>query len=341
MKDPYAHLTAREAAVRRYFTPARPFPRVIVSSLVTVFGLILLLAAAASAFYAVVGVVVIFLGARKCVRAFTATTGIRRFAEPKPTDTQIDLWLAEAFDPARSEGFKRLDIVRDQLIDPETPPMVVVGFPQVASHRLARGRDGRVRCDKYDILVVYLTKWHLCTFQCILDMETGAFISDGTREFTYRDVLSVATSSDRIVLPLPVDHSKPTGLAAAGGTAAGQADAKPALESTTSMTFRLRVASDEIKVLVRLFDYAIKDEDKDIDLALKQIRGRLRDYTRLHDEKGLGAFDDLHQARQRADRPWPADSPGWPDAGAVTRSRSGTMSMRHQHARGGARQGVA
>ncbi len=31
-------------------------------------------------------------------------------------------------------------------------------------------------------------------------METGAFISDETREFHYRDVLSVATSSDRIVL---------------------------------------------------------------------------------------------------------------------------------------------
>lgn len=309
MKDPYAHLTARQAAVRRYFTPTPAFPRVIVSSLVTLFGLILLLSAAASAFYAIAGVVVIFLGARKCVPRIYAYYRDKKFAEPKPPDTQMDRWLAEAFDPARLEGLKRLDIVRDQLIDPGTPPMVVVGFPQAVGHRLARGRDGLVRCDKYDILVVYLTNWHLCTFQCILDMETGAFISDQTREFTYRDVQSVATSSDRIVLPLPVDHSKP-----ARGTAAGQADAKPALESTTSMVFRLRVASDEIKVLVRLFDYAVKDEDRDVDLALRQIRGRLRDYTRLHDEKGLGAFDDLHQARQRAERPWPADTPGWPGA---------------------------
>src|SRR5271165_1615296 len=314
MKDPYAHLTARQAAVRRYFTPTPPFPRVIVSSLVTLFGLVLLLSAAASAFYAIAGVVVIFLGARKCVPRIYGYYRDKKFAEPKPADTQMDLWLAEAFDPARSEGFKRLDIVRGDLIDPETPPMVVVGFPQAADYRLARGRDGRVRCDKYDILVVYLTNWHLCTFQCIFDMETGAFISDQTREFTYRDVQSVATSSDRIVLPLPVDHSKPAGLAPGGGTAAGEAGAKPALEATTSMMFRLRVASDEIRVLVRLFDYAVKDEDRDVDLALKQIRGRLRDYTRLHDEKGVSAFGDLHQARQRAERPWPADTPGWPGA---------------------------
>jgi hypothetical protein len=310
MKDPYAHLTAREAAVRRYFTPTPAFPRVIVSSVVTVVGFILLLTAAASAFYAIAGLVLIFLGARKCVPRIYRYYRDKKFAEPKPTDAQMDLWLAEAFDPARSEGFKRLDIVRDQVIDPGTPPMIVVGFPQAVSYRLARGRDGLVRCDKYDILVVYLTNWHLCTYQCILDMETGAFISDETREFHYRDVLSVATSSDRVVLSLPVDHSKPAGLAPAGGTA----DDKPVLESTTSMMFRLRVASDEINVQVRLFGYAVKDEDQAVDLALKQIRGRLRDYTMLHDEKGLGAFDDLHQARQRADRPWPGNSPGWPSA---------------------------
>jgi hypothetical protein len=308
MKDPYAHLTAREAAVRRYFTPTPAFPRVIVSSVVTVIGFILLLSAAASAFYAIAGLVVIFLGARKCVPRIYRYYRDKKFAEPKPTDAQMDLWLAEAFDPARAEGFKRLDIMRDQVIDPGTPPLLVVGFPQAVSYRLARGRDGLVRCDKYDILVVYLTNWHLCTYQCILDMETGAFISDRTHEFHYRDVLSVATSSDRLVLPLPVDHSKPVGLAPAGGTAVET----PVLESTTSMMFRLRVASDEIKVQVRLFDYAVKGEDQAVDLALKQIRGRLRDYTRLHDEKGLGAFDDLHQARQRADRPWPGNAPGWP-----------------------------
>jgi hypothetical protein len=194
MKDPYAHLTAREAAVRRYFTPTPAFPRVIVSSVVTVVGFILLLTAAASAFYAIAGLVLIFLGARKCVPRIYRYYRDKKFAEPKPTDAQMDLWLAEAFDPARSEGFKRLDIVRDQVIDPGTPPMIVVGFPQAVSYRLARGRDGLVRCDKYDILVVYLTNWHLCTYQCILDMETGAFISDETREFHYRDVLLVVPS---------------------------------------------------------------------------------------------------------------------------------------------------
>ncbi len=316
MNDPYAHLTPRQAAVRRYFTPTPAFPRVIGSSLVTVLGLILLLAATASAFYAVAGLVVMFLGARKWVPRVYRYYQYKKLAEPKPTDAQMDLWLAEAFDPARSEGFKRLDIVRDQMIDPGAPPLLVVGFPQAVSYRLARGRDGLVRCDKYDILVVYLTNWHLCTYQCILDMETGAFVSDETREFHYRDVLSVATSSDRVALPLPIDHSKPAGAAPANGTTTAPAVQNPVIESTTQMMFRLRVASDEIKVLVRLFDYAVRDEDQAVAFALKQSRGRLRDYTRLHDEKGLGAFNDLHQAREqeRAASPWPGDSAGWPGA---------------------------
>src|SRR5579871_2310796 len=162
MKDPYAHLTARQAAVRRYFTPTPAFPRVILPSLVTVVGLILLLTAAASAFYAVAGIVLVFLGARKWVPRIYRYYQYKKFAEPKPTDAQMDQWLAEAFDPARAEGFKRLDIVRDQVIDPGTPPLLVVGFPQAVSYRLARGLDGLVRSDKYDILVVYLTNWHLC-----------------------------------------------------------------------------------------------------------------------------------------------------------------------------------
>lgn len=163
-----------------------------------------------------------------------------------------------------------------------------------------------------------MTNWHLCTYQCMLDMETGAFISDETREFHYRDVLSVATSSDRLVMSLPVDHSKRGSSLLDSGKDSGQANL--AVESTTSMLFRLRVASDEIQVLVRLFDFATSGEERDIDQALKQIRGRLRDYTRLHDEKGIGAFDDLHASRQRPGRPWPGEASagenlsGWPSS---------------------------
>jgi hypothetical protein len=303
VKDPYLRLTPRQASVRRYFTPTPNFPNikgpVILAAIVV---LVIIMAQALP--ITIAGLAIIGYAAKKAVPRVLRYNELRARAEPKPSDPQMDQWLTEAFQPAIDQGFKRLDLGPENLIDPSRPPLLVVGFPRNPgpAHRLARGRDGHVRSNYYDILVVYMTDWHLSTFQCMLEMETGDFISDQTREFHYRDVLSVATSSDRLVIQLPIDHSRPQ--RAGDGDGKTPANESLKVEATTSQMFRLRVASDEIQVLVRLFDFAINGEDRDIDLALRQIRGRLRDYTKLH-EPDKGAFDDLHQARQRSGRAWP------------------------------------
>lgn len=308
MKDPYPGLTDRQASVRRYFTPPPEFPRIVRPAIAALIGLFLILVGlGGSAFISVVGLIVVAVAAIKATPRIIRYNELRARSQPKPSDHQMDQWLADAIGPTIEAGFNRLDIARSELVNQAAGPLVVVGFPdtQTGDFRLARGKDGQVRASHYDILAVYLTEWRLSTYQRVLDMETGAFITDQTREFHYRDIVSVATSSDRVSWPIPIDHANPH---AAPAPTKGSADAnenKPqqSLAVTTRQWFRLRVASDEIAILVGLSDVSAYGEKGAVDNALSQIRGQLRRYTRLH-EPGGGAFDDLHRARRPADDRW-------------------------------------
>jgi hypothetical protein len=312
-------LTPRQISVRRYFTPLPSFPfrGMIGPAIAVLIGLVLLGNGPAGVF---IGLVLVAVGSlRAGPRIYRYMQG-RALAEPKPSEEELDTWLAEAIDPIYESGFRRLDIVQSDLVDQEAPPLVVIGFPEHLPDflgpaagqgsdfrrprfRLARGRDGRIRATHYDILVIYMTTWHLCTYKCVLEMETGNVISDRTREFHYRDVVSVASESERLKIQIPVDVSGhrpgPAVQHAHDGPTAKLRD-EEAFEFTTSQWFRLRVSSDEIAVLVALFDMKAHGEGTDIDLALRRIRGRLREYTRLREE-GEGSFDDLHARQPRRD----------------------------------------
>jgi hypothetical protein len=306
MRDPYDGLSPRQAAVRRYFTPPPDFPSIIKPAIAAGIGLILIVSGLGGAtFITLVGFIVVAVAAIKATPRIIRYNELRARSEPKPSDHQMDQWLADAIGPMIDKGFDRLDIARNELVNPAGGPLVVVGFPDRANghFRLARGKDGQVRASHYDILAVYLTEWRLSTYQCVLDMETGAFVTDQTREFHYRDIVSVATSSDRVSWPLPIDHARPRAASATGNGGNDQESKQNHLEITTSQWFRLRVASDEIAILVGLFDVSAYGEKGAVDNALSQIRGQLRRYTRLH-EPGGGAFDDLHANRRRGDGRW-------------------------------------
>ena len=314
--DPYGNLTARAAAVRRYFTPLPRFPRIIGIAIAALIGLILVLSGlGSSAFVSVVGLLVLIFAAVRGVPRILDYRRRRALAEPKPSDDQMDQWLMDAFEPARRAGFRRLDLEPSDLLNPDQEPLLVVGFPQGdgRTYKLARGKDGRLRASHYDLLVVYMTEWHLSTYQCTLDMETGALGADETHEFAYRDIVSVATTSDRVTFSIPLDHTKtPHGLAVLLGENPGEKGEKksPELEFTSQTWFRLRVASDEIKLCVYFSNFAIPgvDDEKDgpVDGALQQIRGRLREYTRLSEgDKNADTLRDVRaQARHRA---WPQE----------------------------------
>jgi hypothetical protein len=291
LREPYEDLTPRQAAVRRYFTPTPPFPNIVGAALLAFIGLIVLIAGlAGGSAIGLVGLIALGIAAKKGIPRILNYQRLRALAEPKPSDEQMDRWRDEGIQPVTATGLRRLDLVASDQLNPQGALPPVVGLPQSSGveYKLARGKDGKVRASHYDILVVYLTKWNLSTYQCVLEMETGNFVADETREFHYRDIVSVATSSDRLTMQLPLDHSKHL----------SEGDAKPALELTTRQFFRLRVASDEIALLVGIFNIGVYGDGSDVDHVLRQIRGRLREYTSAHEPAG-GTFDDLHSARRR------------------------------------------
>lgn len=307
MSNPYSNLTARQASVRRYFTPTPRFPRMIGTALLATIGLILFVVGLGSTiFIALVGVVILVVTAWKAAPRILRYRRLLALAEPKPTDHQMDMWLTEALGPARDAGFRRLHLTPSDLLKPEEPPLLVIGFPEDYEFpdHFARGKDGILRSAYYHLLVIYMTEWHLSTYRCVLQMETGAFISDQTHEFAYRDIVSVATTSDRITVRLPIDHSKrvedPADATGEGNAATGQQTRELVGELTTEQWFRLRVASDETKLRVCVINFAFQDEESAIDGALRQIRGRLREYTRLH-EQGPADLKDVHAKARRRD----------------------------------------
>jgi len=211
MAEHAEHTESREKAVPKYFieTPKKPeVPDVITDRVIAVVGGVL----------ALVGVVLLSTG-RVCSGLIGLPLGgllllmglssnyaaekayaekLKEYereyekAEPKPSDAQMDEWLQEDRQRIRLEALKKLDLEPSQLIRKD--PIEVIGPADAAN--LAIGKDGVIRFSKYDIVVVFLTDYHLAVYQYTLDMAQGAQIAESTQEYHYKDVVSVATRTE-------------------------------------------------------------------------------------------------------------------------------------------------
>jgi hypothetical protein len=114
-------------------------------------------------------------------------------AEPKPTDAQMDEWLAEDLARTKREAMTRLDLVPEQILGNPEDPITIVGPASEA--KWAVGKDDIIRFSMHDILVVYLTDYHLAAYKCKLNFVSGMLDSESTQEYHYTDVVSVATQA--------------------------------------------------------------------------------------------------------------------------------------------------
>jgi len=108
------------------------------------------------------------------------------FRARSTTDQQMDEWLKEYKDNIIKEAFKRLDIEHD---DPDARPLMIGGPAPDAFW--GKGADKVLRFSRQDILLFFLTKHHVATFQCILDLGTGLTLRDQTKEFPYKDITNL------------------------------------------------------------------------------------------------------------------------------------------------------
>lgn len=114
-------------------------------------------------------------------------------AEPKPSDEQMDKWLWESITRVKRRALKKLDLLPEQILGNPGDPIILVGPSKGA--QAAVGKDGNLRFSHYEIVIIYLTNYHLAVYKATLDMATGEVLSESTQEYHYEDVVSVSTET--------------------------------------------------------------------------------------------------------------------------------------------------
>lgn len=115
-------------------------------------------------------------------------------AEPKPSDEQMDNWHNIDLERIRKDVLTKLDLLPEQVMGNPDDPIMVVG-PSAGAYA-ALGKDSIIRFSNHDIVVVYLTDYHLAAYSCKVDMATGLQTKEATKEYHYKDVVSVETETD-------------------------------------------------------------------------------------------------------------------------------------------------
>jgi len=113
-------------------------------------------------------------------------------AEPKPSDAEIDEWHRRDREFLKTYAMRKLDLSPEEIRrDNRSRPLVIVGPGPSAQVRL--GADSVVRFSCHDVLIIYLTPYHLAAFRCVIDLHDGAIKTETTQEYHYENVVSVST----------------------------------------------------------------------------------------------------------------------------------------------------
>ena len=147
------------------------------------------------------GIPALLYGGYKWLNASAENDGLRReyekaleASDPKPSDEQMDKWHTNDIERIKKQSLSKLDLLPEQVMGDPNNPIMVVGPAQGA--KLAAGKDNILRFSIYDILIVYLTDYHLAAYHCVIDMAAGLETKESTQEYHYKDVVSVATQTD-------------------------------------------------------------------------------------------------------------------------------------------------
>ena len=273
---------ARSEAIRKYFTKTPSPPVYARATSLAVFAGLCALPALAAFVWPLVGHGHEWNGCLTCVSVMslisaflfagfstfsyrnTKQTYARNYhlAEPKPSDAQVDAWHDADKTWLKTYALRRLDLLPDQVqADNRKGPLIVDGAGPSA--QLRTGRDGKVRFSSHEILIIYLTPYHLAAFKCVIDLHDGSVKTETTQEYHYDDVVSVSTYTDNTALNLYLE---------------GQLRQAP-----THERFAISVASGEqISVAIGFagsleLDRNSTFEDTGAAAAIRVIRARLRE----------------------------------------------------------------
>jgi hypothetical protein len=105
---------------------------------------------------------------------------------------QTNRWINADIEKIIDESLRRLDLEHE---DYRAKPLLIGGPASLKETRYARGRDGKTRYSHFNILVVFLTDYHVAAYQSINSMEYGQILTDNTQEFPYREITNLGTQT--------------------------------------------------------------------------------------------------------------------------------------------------
>jgi hypothetical protein len=168
----------------------------------------------------VAGIPLVGWGALQAFQRSSAYSSQRASAFPRATAAQMDQWLEEGLHHASSVAPGRVNRhPGEQPLRWGVDTLLFVGSPPLRdfSIQFAYGEDGKMRASVHKVLIVFLSDYRLSTYESVLDMRTGATVSDSTKEYHLGHVDGLETSSDRISIALPGQYG-PNGMPAGPAT---------------------------------------------------------------------------------------------------------------------------
>jgi len=185
----------RNVAVAKYFKPSIPKPSysgeiiwLILGSAVAV--LVLLSGNSDSSLFAVIGGIVALFALGAIMTKSSDYNKLTKDSEPKPSDKQMDRWLEQDKKRIIATAMDNLGLIPEQTLNAKDP-LVIIG-PKSPT-MLEIGDDGIIRFSNYQIVVIFLTDYHLGGHTCNLNFINGSVSREETQEYHYTDVVSVAT----------------------------------------------------------------------------------------------------------------------------------------------------
>lgn len=205
----------RSEAVRKYFTktpvePSKPNYQSHQTKIGIGGGLLLLaliLFSSGKAFPIFLGIVSGYFGSKFLTNGFSSYSREKKkyektlneyrekfsMAEPKPSDEQIDEWMENDIEKIVKEAIIKLDL-QDE--DVKAKPFMIGGpASQLKETKYASGKDEKTRYSHFEILVVFLTDYHVAAYQSINSMEIGQPLTDKTQEFPYKEITNLGTET--------------------------------------------------------------------------------------------------------------------------------------------------